>query len=993
LNKDLASSKRSSIVLAIVFVLLTVGIMTLGYGYYRNYEAQYRKQVEDQLSAIVDLKVGELMQYRKERLGDAAVLFENTAFSERVARFLADPQNESAQHQIMIWLDKYQAYSQYDQVRLLDAQGATRLTVPANASPVSAVIVERAVAALQSRQVELVDFYKDDRDQQAYLELLVPIFDEATDRQAIGVLALRINPALYLYPFIQRWPTRSESAETLLIRREGNDALYLNDLRFRPDAALALRVSLEHKEVPAVRAALGETGIVYGQDYRGVSVVGYVRAVPDSPWFLVAKIDDAEVFAPLTTRLWEMLALVGALVIGAGAGVGLIWRQQRAGVDRERLAAADALRESEEKHRVLFMDSPDAYLIIMDGVFVDCNRAAAIMLGSERARVIGQTPDALSPEFQPDGQRSTDAARDKIDTALRTGHNTFEWMHRRLDGQDFQVEVSIASMSLDGKSALFTTWRDITERKRIENLIRARLALMEYSTAHSLAEVLQKTLDQVGELTNSPIGFYHFVEIDQTTLSLQAWSTRTLQEFCQAQGAGAHYPVDQAGVWADCVRTQEPIIHNDYATLPNRKGLPEGHAHVARELVVPILRGDHVVGILGIGNKAVDYTEADVDLVRYFADVAWEIAERKRAEEALHETNAYLENLINYANAPIIVWDPHFKITRFNHAFEFMTGRSEAEVIGQSLEMLFPPALIESSMALIQQTLQGERWEAVEIEILHRDGSSRTVLWNSATLFAPDGETPVATIAQGQDITARKEIEAGLARAMADVQRSNRELEQFAYVASHDLQEPLRMVASFTQLLEQRYSEQLDERAKKYINYAVDGAMRMQRLINDLLTYSRINTKGQSLEPVESWVALDEALRNLSTTIAESETVITHDDLPAVRADATQLLQVFQNLIANAIKFRRADSPRIHVSARDLGATWLFSVADNGIGIEDQYAERVFVIFQRLHTREEYPGTGIGLAVVKRIVERHGGKIWFESEPGRGTTFYFTLQK
>ncbi len=167
----------------------------------------------------------------------------------------------------------------------------------------------------------------------------------------------------------------------------------------------------------------------------------------------------------------------------------------------------------------------------------------------------------------------------------------------------------------------------------------------------------------------------------------------------------------------------------------------------------------------------------------------------------------------------------------------------------------------------------------------------------------------------------------------------------------------------------------------------------MQRLINDLLTYSRINTKGQLPEPIESHAVFDDAVRNLATTITESGAVITHDDLPAVRADATQLLQVFQNLIANAIKFRRADAPRIHVTARELNDQWLFSINDNGIGIESQYADRIFVIFQRLHTRQEYPGTGIGLAVVKRIVERHGGRIWFESEPGQGTTFYFTLSK
>ncbi len=232
-----------------------------------------------------------------------------------------------------------------------------------------------------------------------------------------------------------------------------------------------------------------------------------------------------------------------------------------------------------------------------------------------------------------------------------------------------------------------------------------------------------------------------------------------------------------------------------------------------------------------------------------------------------------------------------------------------------------------------------------------------------------------------------------LQATLLEVERSNKELEQFAYVASHDLQEPLRMVSSYTQLLAQRYEGQLDDKAKKFIGYAVDGAVRMQRLINDLLAYSRISTQGKPLDTVDSHAVLGEALRNLATTIKESRVLIMNDDLPTVRADITQLSQLFQNLISNAIKFQGVDAPRIHVSVYDLGREWRFSVKDNGIGIDEQYAEKVFVIFQRLHTRLEYQGTGIGLAVCKRIVERHHGKIWFESEPNKGSTFYFTLPK
>jgi signal transduction histidine kinase len=230
-----------------------------------------------------------------------------------------------------------------------------------------------------------------------------------------------------------------------------------------------------------------------------------------------------------------------------------------------------------------------------------------------------------------------------------------------------------------------------------------------------------------------------------------------------------------------------------------------------------------------------------------------------------------------------------------------------------------------------------------------------------------------------------------LSATATDLARSNTELEQFAYVASHDLQEPLRMVSSYLQLLQRKYQGQLDASADKYIAYAVDGAARMQRMINDLLAYSRVMTRGKAPVATDCERAWSDALANLERRIQENAAVVTHDPLPTVQADASQLIQVFQNLIGNAIKYHGAETPRIHGSAQRQPGHWLFSVRDNGIGIEPQYFERVFVIFQRLHGKEEYSGTGIGLAVCKKIVERHGGTIWVESQYGAGSTFYFTI--
>jgi light-regulated signal transduction histidine kinase (bacteriophytochrome) len=256
-------------------------------------------------------------------------------------------------------------------------------------------------------------------------------------------------------------------------------------------------------------------------------------------------------------------------------------------------------------------------------------------------------------------------------------------------------------------------------------------------------------------------------------------------------------------------------------------------------------------------------------------------------------------------------------------------------------------------------------------------------------LESPEGILVTAAI---RDITERKKSEERLVKTVGELKRSNDELQQFAYVASHDLQEPLRMVASYTQLLAKRYIGRLDSDADEFIAYAVDGSNRMQGLIRDLLAYSRAGTNGKDLHQISSEKALKDALANLRATIQESGALVTHDSLPVITTDDTQLTQVFQNLVGNAVKYRSAEVPRVHVSATKNGSKeWIFSVRDNGLGIDPQYFERIFVLFQRLHGREEFKGTGIGLTICKKIVERLGGRIWVESQPEKGSTFYFAL--
>lgn len=395
-----------------------------------------------------------------------------------------------------------------------------------------------------------------------------------------------------------------------------------------------------------------------------------------------------------------------------------------------------------------------------------------------------------------------------------------------------------------------------------------------------------------------------------------------------------------------------------------------------------------------------DASEFPAELALSFVDTAdgplaftmvTDITERIRAAEELARVNQQLRSYLEAASQAIVAVSPDGRIQLVNRRMEEMFGYTRIELLGRELNSLLPRRFRERhaghQLSFFNEPRLRPMGPGLELAGLRKNGSEFPVEIGLSFVDTENGRLAMGLIS---DITERKEAADQLARAHQELLRSNEELEQFAYIASHNLQEPLRMITGYLNLLERRYRDQLDGDAREFIHFAVNGASRMKDLIKDLLSVSRIHRQELNKQQYSSAAMLRDAVQNLKVAIEECGASVTSDDLPQVRADGALLTQVFQNLIGNALKFRQGD-PRIHVSARRDGLHWIFSVRDNGIGIEPQHAERIFRIFERLNEPGKYEGTGIGLAITQRIVSRHGGRIWVESQKGAGSTFFFSI--
>lgn len=612
---------------------------------------------------------------------------------------------------------------------------------------------------------------------------------------------------------------------------------------------------------------------------------------------------------------------------------------------------AEQLQVSEMNYRTIFDSAHDGLFIqcAESGQILDVNQKVLQMYKYTREDIQQADIAALSADSNGYTQQG---AMEIISRAAAGEPQLFEWLARDREGTLFWVEVSLQKILLDGKDRLLAIVRDITERKRIIDELRESEERFR-NLADNIAQFAWMA-DNNGQIFWYNQRWFDYTGTTQEEMEGDGWKKVQHPDHLQRVAEKLTYCFNHGVPWED--------------TMP-LKG-KDGSYRWFLSRAVPIKDE---------ANRVVRWFGTNTDITQQMAN-----------EEALRASEERL--YLAQTSAGIGTWNVNLHTLEgtFSEQYLAILGIDQPPESFESFLKLLHPDDREQVARESRQAIEECRQFEAAFRVTWRDDSLHWIIGRGRVYCDHDKALRMTGVIF--DVTERKLAEESLRITMEELARSNRELEQFAYVASHDLQEPLRMISAYVKLLERKYRGRLDPNADTYIHFAVDGAARMQKLIEGLLDYSRIS-RGTELHPVDTNASLSGALSNLKAVVEENDAEVTNDELPMVEGDETQLMQLFQNLIGNALKYRKADvTPKVYLTAERTGEEWLFSVTDNGIGIDPAYHEDIFQIFKRLHTQEEYQGTGIGLASCKKIVERHGGRIWLTSIPGDGSTFFFTLR-
>lgn len=1108
-------------------ILVTV-ILVLGFFFYDDQRKQIVAEKFQNLSAVADLKVNQIDKWRAERTTDADYFKSNGEFVKAV-RFLArHPKSLQARRELRQWILPMLKNPEYRLIVLLDSRGDEILRVGASLETVGPFAREYVRTAHRAGKVILSDFHYGVQSH-IHLDMAVPLMlKSASGVQVIGTLLLRIDPGRHLYPLVQSWPTPSGTAETLLVRRDGNDTLFLNELRHRKGTALVLRLPETAEGKVSNMAISGGTQAIEGTDYRGVPVLAAARQVGGSPWFLVAKIDKAEILEPLRERAWLVAFVVLLMILSVSALAALCWRHYRASFYRRCYLEERERRVLMERIEYLTRTANDGILLI-DGEYriVEANEKALAVYGYSREEFARLKLGDLC---------SDSGALDFIERMRQVrecGGLVFESVHCSRDGKCFPVENSVSCLEMEGRPYFQAIIRDISERKkaevRIERLSRMFqvLSKVNHSIVHirtrdDLIVSICRTLVETGKFSMAWVGFVDPVThrlvpagwfgcedgcLRETVLFVddisEGWRGGTgsairqgshvviqniekdlikepgrNQALSRGYRSSAAFPVPVGEGCVGALMVYAPstdFFDDEIVFLLDELSANLSHAlesfqrdddlEASRERLLFAMKSssmgswdwdlventclwdEYMQGLLGVGTacRVEDFIQAihPVDQERArreieqvlvmgteyeskyqimrpdgtscyihakgrlyrndggvplrMAGVAWDVTDRTQKSLRQRQQKELLRTMLDTIPVMICYFDTDGCLKWTNAEWEKTMGWSLEDFdADEMMEMCCPDIECRSRMTGFFGMADGE-W--ADFEVYSRRGVALVTTWAAVRL---SDETILAI---GQDITermkAREEIlrfnadlEARVRERTGQLEEANHDLESFSYSVSHDLRAPLRAVKGFAGILREEHGRELNEEGRRLTDLIVRNAERMGQLIEDLLSFSRAGRGGLNWKLIAMTGVVASVIEELRSRERCDGIEFRLDSLPPAVGDEAMIRQVWMNLLANALKFTLPKGTgSIEIGFMPGKGENVYRVKDTGVGFDGAYADRLFTIFQRLHTAADFEGSGVGLAIVKRIVTRHGGRVWAEAVQGEGATFSFSLPR
>ncbi len=958
--------------LAIIFILFSAAIVLSGIFYYKTRKKRTIAEQEMNLSAIASLKISQIENWRKERMGDAKIIMKDGPLIRRISNYYSGSKTE-LQTELTDWMKSLTAEYDYKNVLIADTSFRVRLSVSPGDSVLGDSGREDIKTAMKDRVIVFTDLHKSKEIPYIHFDIIIPLLESDGKKQlTVGVAVLRIDPGKVLFPLIQSWPTISKTSETLIVRKDGDSVLFLNDLRFRQRTALKLKFPLSYQSLLASKAVNGVEGVLEGMDYRNVVVVGYLARIEGFNWFMVAKVDKEEILSPLKRYVWLIIVVVVLLVVINASILGFwIWNQQIRSYQiqfmDERIIreSQEKLQESEERFRSLYENSTiGIYRTTLDGKILMANTALVKMLGFSSFEELSRR-NLEEEGYEPDYPRSK--FQETLQKKGRIIGLESAW-HRRNGDTLYVRESATVIKDAEGNILYYDgNVEDITYRKLAEEALRESEDKFKYVFDHSVA----------AKSITFPSGEIH---VNKAFCDLTGYTPEELEN---SKWQDITYPEDVK--LTD--KVLQPLISGKKISTRFIKRYIHKNGNIVWADVGTALRCDEN------GNPL------------YFMTTALDITERKMAENALIESERMLRESHEIAQLGAYEWNLTTGFWSSSAVLDTIFGIDDkyARSLEGWVNIVHPQWQKIMNDYVTKEVIGNLKKFDKEYQIIRQnDGSSRWV-HGLGELKVDNAGQPLALMGTITDITDHKqseetinklneELEERVIQRTEQLETANKELESFSYSVSHDLRAPLRAVHGYTKILLEEYRNLLDDEGKRICDIISGSATQMGELIDDLLSFSRIGRSNISPAEINMKKMAKEIFSGLISHADGKRLHFKVGNLPGIHGDIKLMGQVWTNLISNAIKYTsKNEISEILIGSSVSDKMIIYFIKDNGVGFDMQYAHKLFGVFQRLHSESEFEGNGVGLAIVQRIILKHGGKAWAEGEVGKGATFYFSL--